>query len=53
MSHSTNLIVQFFSKLGIVRKIEDVLQSLYACYSHNPKKTQEFVDLANIVEIGG
>jgi hypothetical protein len=26
---------------------------LYAYFFHNPKKTQKFVDLAHIVEIGG
>jgi hypothetical protein len=29
----------------------NVLQSLYAYFFHNPKKIQEFVELANIVEI--
>jgi hypothetical protein len=53
MTHHTNLIVQILSKMGIVRKIDDVLQSFYACFSHSPKKTQKFVDLVNIVEIGG
>jgi hypothetical protein len=53
MSHYTNLIVQTLSIMSIVRKIEDVLQSLYAYYFHSPKKTQEFVDLVNIVEIRG
>ncbi len=53
MNHHINLVVQFFSKVGIVRKIEDVMQSLYAYFFHNPKKTQKFVDLAHIVEIGG
>jgi hypothetical protein len=53
MSHHTNLAVQTFSKLAIVGKIEDVLQSLYANFFHSPKKTQEFVKMANIMEIGG
>jgi hypothetical protein len=39
--------------MGIVRKIEDLLQSLYAYFSHSLKKTQKFFDLVNIVEIGG
>ncbi len=53
MSQCINLVVQTFSKMGIVRKIEDVMQSLYAYFFHNPKRTQKFVDLAHIVEIRG
>jgi hypothetical protein len=34
MSHHINLAVQTFSKLAIVGKIEDVLQSRYAYFSH-------------------
>jgi predicted HAD superfamily hydrolase len=34
-----------------VDKFEDVLQSLYANFSHNPKRTQEFVELVDIMEI--
>jgi predicted HAD superfamily hydrolase len=51
MNHHTNLVVQILFKIGIVDKFEDVLQSLYANFSHNPKKTQEFVELVNIMEI--
>jgi hypothetical protein len=40
-------------KMGIVTKIKHVLQSLYAYLSHSPKRTQKFVDLADIVEIKG
>jgi hypothetical protein len=39
--------------MGIARKIENMLQSLYAYCSHSPKKTQEFVDLVDIVETKG
>jgi len=53
MSHGTNLAVQTLFKMGIVRKIEDVLQSLYTYFSHSPKKTQKFVDLVDIVETRG
>jgi len=53
MSHGTNLAVQTLFKMGIVRKIEDVLQSLYTYFSHSPKKTQKFVDLVDIVETWG
>jgi len=53
MSHGTNLAVQILFKMGIMRKIEDVLGNLYTYFSHNPKKTQKFVDLVDIMEIGG
>jgi hypothetical protein len=39
--------------MGIVRKIENVLQSLYTYFFLSPKKTQKFVDLVDIMEIGG
>jgi hypothetical protein len=52
MSHHTNLAMQILSKLVIVGKIEDVLQSLYAYFFHSPKRTQEFVELANIWKLG-
>jgi hypothetical protein len=52
MSHHINLIVQTIFKMGIVRKIKDVMQNLYAYFFHNPKRTQKFVDLAHIVELG-
>lgn len=50
MSHCTNLTVQTFFRMGIVRKIENVLQSLYAYFFRSPKRTQEFVDLVDIVK---
>jgi hypothetical protein len=53
MSHHTNLVIQILFKMSIVKKIEDVLQSLYAYFFHSPKITQEFVDLVDIVEIRG
>jgi len=45
--------MQSLSKLTIVGKIEDVLQSLYVQTSHNLKRTQEFVEPLNIVETKG
>jgi hypothetical protein len=32
-------------------KIEDVLQSLYACFSHSSKNFEEFIELVDIMEI--
>jgi hypothetical protein len=53
MSYRTNLAVQTVSKLSIVGKIEDVLQNRCAHFSHNPKRTQEIIKLADIVETKG
>jgi hypothetical protein len=36
-----------------MEKIKDIIQNLCAYFFHNPKSIQEFVQLANIVEIGG
>jgi len=53
MSHCTNLVVQIFSKLAIVWKIENVLQNLYAYFSHSLKGILKFAELTNIMETGG
>jgi hypothetical protein len=45
--------MQSLSKLAIVGKIEDVLHSLYVQFSHNLKRTQEFVEQVDIVETKG
>lgn len=47
MSHQTNLVVQFLKKLGIVGKIEDVINPFFF---HNPKVIHKYVELINIVE---
>ncbi len=39
--------------LNIVRKIKDMFQSLYVYFFCSPKRTQEFIELANIVETWG
>ncbi len=51
--HHTNLVVQTLFKMGIIGKIENVSQGFYDYFFHNPKRTQEFVDLANMVETKG
>jgi len=53
MNQHTILVVQTLLKLAIIGKIENVLQSLYAYFSHSLKRTQKFVKMANIVETGG
>jgi hypothetical protein len=53
MTHYTNLVVQIFFNLAIVQNFEDVLKNLYSYFSYNPKRTQEFATLVNILEIEG
>jgi hypothetical protein len=53
MNHHTNLAVQTFLWQGIMGKTEDVPQNLYSYFFHSPKKTQKFVELANIVKTQG
>jgi hypothetical protein len=53
MNHWTNMVVQTFYKLGIVWKIEVVLQSLYVYFSHSLKRFHVFVELTNIGETWG
>ncbi len=53
MNHHTNIVIQTLFKMSIVKKIENVPQSLNAYFFHSPKITQEFVDLVDIVEIRG
>ncbi len=53
MSHHNNLALQTFSKMAIMGKIENVLQSFYDYFFHRPKRTQEFLELANMVETKG
>jgi hypothetical protein len=44
MNHHTNFEIQTFYKMGIVEKIENiVLQSLYAYFSHNLKRTKSLL----------
>jgi hypothetical protein len=47
------LVMQTLFKMGIMGKIENVLQSFYDYFFHCPKRTQEFVELANMVETKG
>ncbi len=51
--HHTNFIMQTLFKMGIMGKIENVLQSFYDYFFHRPERTQEFVELANVVETKG
>jgi hypothetical protein len=41
MTHCTNLLMQTFKNLAIVRKIENVLKNLYSYFSNNPKRTSK------------
>ncbi len=40
-----NLVMQILFKIGIMGKIENVLQSFYNYFFHNPKRTQELLNL--------
>ncbi len=53
MCHHTNLVVQTLSKMDIVGKIKDVLQSLYFYLFHSPKKIQKSIKLVDMMEIKG
>jgi len=53
MAHQTNLIVLVFSKMNLVANIESMLQSLYAFFSHNPKKFLKFFNPAKTLETKG
>ncbi len=52
-AHHTNLVIQTIFKLGVMEKVEYVLQNLYVYFSHNPQKTQKFIELIGIVEMKG
>lgn len=47
-----NLALQTLSKLMLVAKIKDLLQSLYTCFSHSNKRCQELANVANIMKHG-
>ncbi len=51
VTHQTNLAILVLSKLSLVMHIESMLQSLYAFFSHNPKKVLKFVNLAKTLKI--
>jgi hypothetical protein len=53
MAHQTNLIVLVLSKMNLVTNIESMLQSLYAFFSHNPKKFLKFFNLVKTLETKG
>jgi hypothetical protein len=51
--HHTNLVVQNLFKMGIMGKIENVLQNFYDCFFIILKEQIFFVKLANMVETKG
>ncbi len=53
MAHWTNLVIQIFSSLPLVFRIENLLQCLYDYFSHRPKRHLEFTKLAKIMETKG
>jgi len=53
MAHRTNLAVEPLSNLPLVAKVEELCQSMYAYFSHSPKRHLEFQKLADLVETEG
>jgi hypothetical protein len=53
MAHQTNLIVLVLSKMNLVANIENMLQSLFAFFSHNPKNFLKFFNLVKTLETKG
>lgn len=52
-AHRTNLAVQTLSLQPVVKRIEDMLASLYAYFAHSPKRHLEFVKLAELMQSKG
>jgi hypothetical protein len=53
VAHWNNLAILVLSKLSLVMHIEGMLQSLYAFFSHSPKKVLEFVNITKTLETKG
>jgi hypothetical protein len=53
MDHRTNLVIQTFSNLPLVFRIENLLQWLCGYFNHNPKRHLEFTKLAKVMETKG
>jgi len=53
VAHRTNLAILVLNKLSLVMHIEGMLQSLYAFFSHSPKKVLEFVNLTKTLKTKG
>jgi hypothetical protein len=48
-----NLTFKTLSTLGIVRNIQDLLQSCHEYFAHSPKRHLEFIKLINMMETKG
>lgn len=53
MAHKTNVVVQAFSNVLMVSKLEDLFQSLYVYYLNSPKCHFKCIKLVKIVETWG
>jgi hypothetical protein len=53
MAHNYNWVVQMFSNLPLVAKIETFLQSIYVYFCHFPNKHMELAKLAKKLETKG
>ena len=47
------MVVEAFSDLPVVARIEEMLGSLYAFFAHSPKRHLEFVKLAEVMQSKG
>jgi hypothetical protein len=53
MAHCTNLVVQTFSGLTLVTKIETLLIGMYNFFTHSPKRALEASKLIELLESKG
>jgi hypothetical protein len=50
MAHQTNFVVQVLFKLNMVCRLKNLIQTLYAHFSNNPKRHLELSNLVKIIE---
>jgi hypothetical protein len=53
MAHCTNLVVYMLSKLPLVIRFSNLLQTLHSYFAHSPKRHLEFIKLANFMQTKG
>lgn len=53
MAHRTNLAVDVLSDLPIVGKIEQLVEALYKYFCRSPKRNDELIRLAAVLETSG
>ncbi len=53
MAHCTNLVMQSLSRLPLVIRLENMLQTLHSYFAHSLKRHLEFIKLAKFMQIKG